>query len=116
MKLADIRYSVGEYMGDRAYFFDINQRYHGYTRDKLVFHVYDENTNSYTSYSAAEFDNLLSSNFFESGNVFSNVSTSNLAPGYYSMSSTNSWGLKEYLFIGIGIIFITYLAYEGARS
>lgn len=44
------------YMGDYAYFFTIDSRYHGYTRDKQLFNVYDEQTNAYTSYETpAEF-------------------------------------------------------------
>jgi hypothetical protein len=59
MKYSDVTFKKQTYMGDVAYFFDLTPQYHGYTRDFTMFHVYDENTNSYISYNKTEFEKFL---------------------------------------------------------
>jgi len=51
MRFQDIVFQYVRHGNDYVWAFDIDSRYHGYTRNKLNdFHVYDEVTQAYTSY------------------------------------------------------------------
>lgn len=58
-----------EYNGQTVHSFDINTRYHGYTWDYTLFHVLDENSNAYTSYSLSDFQDALQSGAFDNGEI-----------------------------------------------
>jgi len=52
MRFDEINFKYQRYGNDYVWAFDLSSRYHGYARNKLSgpYHVYDENTNGYTSY------------------------------------------------------------------
>lgn len=102
MTLNDLEFITQEYHGDQQDFFTINSRYWGNTYDHQVFHVYDSISNSYTSYDAEQFNNLLSSGYFNQNN---NVSVSNDQIQF--SSSAPDW-IKT-VFIAASVIMIIYL-------
>lgn len=61
MDYSQLTFKRVHYNGDWVDSFDINSRFHGYTRDKQSFHVYDEQRNEYKSYYRAEFESFLRS-------------------------------------------------------
>ena len=107
------------YMGDYAYFFDIDSRYHGYTRDKQVFHVYDENNNGYTSYDTpAQFLAWLES--YTGGNY----QTTNYSPTYTENNNVNESGFFQLapggstgkIILGLaGLSLLAFWALKGKR-
>lgn len=117
MRLADLTYRRVSYMGDWVDSFDINARYHGYTRDRQLFFVYDENTNSYTDYTAASLDAALQSGYFTgSGSVNNNQTQQQNENGVtYFVPNSEGWGFKEYFFVAAGFGLLAYLAWEGTR-
>lgn len=60
MRLADLKIYTKTYNGDTREFFDINSRYSGYlSRDRSIYFVLDNVSNSYKDYSASELDAFL---------------------------------------------------------
>jgi hypothetical protein len=104
------------YMGDTVYGFDISSRYHGYTSDQQMWHVYDENTNAYTSYTTDEFLNFLDNlgtdytsvqNINNSGQSSGNFSINNLP---VSTTDQFSW-VKIGLTAGVALLGILFIKY-----
>lgn len=95
------------YMGDYAYFFDIDSRYSGYTRDKIMFHVLDKNTNAYTSYeSQADFLSWLES-YLNGGNTPQNVTVNESGVSFIDNIMPQSNAVK----IGIGVALAAGIIY-----
>lgn len=51
---SDLKLKEQWYNNDMVYAFDLPDSTHGYTRDKKVFHVYNEKNNTYTDYNAGD--------------------------------------------------------------
>jgi hypothetical protein len=69
MRYEDIKFTLVRHANDFVYAFDLpGSRYHGYTRDYSTFHVYDENTQAYTSYTTKGAFTAWLSNFGQGNN------------------------------------------------
>lgn len=115
MKVSQLTYTAGTHMGVTVYRFQINNRYSGYTFDKQVFNVLDNESLAYLEpMTAAEMDEKFASGFFESPQLHTNTQSYGPPQKTYYVPN-QSWGTKEYLFVGLGIAAIIYFAWEGSR-
>jgi hypothetical protein len=111
MSLNDLQFHEVEYNGDSVDAFDINPRYHGYTRDHYTFHVYDETAYAYASFDSADFDAKLRSGYFEDPQNVPSTEQHQNAPEDVWMDNQSGW-VKPF-FIGASLLMIIYIATRG---
>jgi hypothetical protein len=108
MTLDDLNFHTETYQGDSVDFFEINSRYHGYTRDHEMYHVFDENTTAYTSYTGAELNSKLQSGFFGAPGP-GNTDITNLWNNSDTDIQTGAGDITKTIFIGAIVFMLVYL-------